>query len=652
MDALMFPHLFSPIRIGPIELRNRVVYSPIGTRCEDGTGFVANRSISYYVERARGGIGMIFFGDTNIEAGDPIAVSLAKPVFIPKLAAMTDEIHYWGAHVFAHMHYSGADPILQVWKYESGEQTDEIPTVSGVSPEPGMKARRMTIQEIEKIQDAYAETALRAKQAGFDGVSINGAYGFLPAQFLSSHANKRTDKYGGDVVGRARFLTEIIHKIRARTTADIPIIIKLSGDELRDGGLTLEDTIAAAKRLEEEGLSAIFIVGGTQSKRDLHRAVPPMGTMPFGCFVPYAEAVKKAVNIPVIVGTRINDPSHAEEIISGGKADIVAIGRASLADPDWANKAREGRVEDINKCIYCNRCLGDIWPAYIRDWRCSINAAAFQEKEYRISPVMNPRKVMVIGGGPAGMEAARVARSRGHEVVLYEKTGKLGGQLLLACRAPYKEEIGSFTTYLVTQINKLGISVRLNTEVTPDMVRGIKSDVVILATGALPFIPAIPGIGSSKVVTAWDVLANTTTIGKRVIIAGGGLVGCEVAEHLLLKGKQVTVVEMLEDIAMDIEFCQRLFMMERFDTYKTLTIRRKTKITAISPAGAAVVDNNGTRQEIPGDTVVLAMGAVPNNKLASQLTGHVPECHQIGDCLRPYRLLEAVHSASYIARQI
>jgi len=651
MDALMFPHLFSSIRIGPVELKNRVVYSPIGTRGEDGTGFVADRAVDYYVERARGGLGMIFFGDTDIEAGNPIATSLAKPEYIPKLAAMNDEIHFWGALVFAHLHYASADPINQVWKFELGEETEEIPTVSGESAEPGMKARQITIDEIEGIQDAYAEAAFRAWQADFDGVSINGGYGFLPSQFLSPRANKRTDKYGGDITGRARFLTEIIHKIRSKTAPDFPIIVKLSGDELRENGLKLEDTIAAAKKLEEEGLSAIFIVGGTQSKRDLHRVIPPMGTVPFGPFVPYAEAVKKAVNMPVIVGVRINDPAHAEEIIREGKADIVAIGRAAMAEPEWASKAREGRVDDIRKCIYCNRCLGDIWPAYIRDYRCAINAAAFKEREYHISPVMNPKKVMIIGGGPAGMEAARVARSRGHEVVLYEKTGKLGGQLLIACRAPHKEEINNLTTYLTTQINKLGVSVKLNTEVTPELVRDLKPDVVILATGAFPLVPAISGMDSGKVVNAWDVLADKTATGEKVIIAGGGLVGCEVAEYLLMKGKQVTIVEMLDDIAKDVEFCERIFLMERFASYKGLSVMTKAKVMGVSQTGV-VVDMDGKSQEIVGDTVVLAMGAVSNNKLASELADPSLRCYQIGDCLSPHRILEAVHSGSYIARQI
>jgi len=651
MADLMFPHLFSPIRIGPVELKNRIVYSPIGTRGENGTGFVADRSVDYYVERAKGGLGMIFFGDTDIEAGNPIATSLAKPEYIPKLAAMNDKIHFWGALVFAHLHYSSADPINQVWKFELGEETEEIPTVSGESAEPGMKARQITIDEIEGIQDAYAAAAFRAWQADFDGVSINSGYGFLPSQFLSSRANKRTDKYGGDVTGRARFLTEIIHKIRSKTAPDFPIVVKLSGDELRENGLKLEDTIAAAKKLEEEGLSAIFIVGGTQSKRDLHRAIPPMGTMPFGSFVSYAEAVKKAVKMPVIVGVRINDPAHAEEIIREGKADIVAIGRASMADPEWAGKAREGRVDDIRKCIYCNRCLGDVWPAYIRDYRCAINAAAYKEREYHISPVMNPKKVMIAGGGPAGMEAARVARSRGHEVVLYEKTGKLGGQLLIACRAPHKEEINNLTTYLTTQINKLGVSVKLNTEVTPELVRDLKPDVVIVATGALPLVPAISGMDSGKVVNAWDVLADKAATGEKVIIAGGGLVGCEVAEYLLMKGKQVTIVEMLDDIAQDVEFCEKLFLMERFAGYQGLSVMTKAKVTGVSQTGV-VVDTDGRSQEIAGDTVVLAMGAVPDNKLASELADPLLRCYQIGDCQNPHRILEAVHSGSYIARQI
>jgi NADPH-dependent 2,4-dienoyl-CoA reductase/sulfur reductase-like enzyme len=258
---------------------------------------------------------------------------------------------------------------------------------------------------------------------------------------------------------------------------------------------------------------------------------------------------------------------------------------------------------------------------------------------------------MVVGGGPAGMEVARVATLKGHDVTLYEMADQLGGQLLIACRAPYKEEINNFTTYLITQIEKLGTQVKLNTMVTPDLVSSVKPDVIIIATGALPFAPDIPGINKSNVVTAWDVLSEKVQVGQSVVVVGGGLVGCETAEYLFLKGKKVTIVEMLDDIALDIEFCQRLFMMERFTTYQ-MNIAIKTEVEAIIENGVIVVGRDGIRTTLPADTVILATGSVPDNELASALEGQGHQCYLVGDCLKPKRLLEAVHTASYIARQV
>jgi NADPH-dependent 2,4-dienoyl-CoA reductase/sulfur reductase-like enzyme len=528
---------------------------------------------------------------------------------------------------------------------------EEIATVSGISPEPGVDARPISVAEIQEIQDAYAEAAKKAKFAGFDGISINGGFGFLPAQFLSSKANKRTDKYGGDVAGRARFMTETIQKIRSKTDADFPVLLKLSGDELREDGLSIEDTVAAAVELEKAGLSALFLAGGTQSMRDQHRVVPPMGTTPFGCYVPFAEAVKKAVSIPVVTGTRINDPQLAEEIIRDNKADLVAIARQSMADPQWAKKAKQGRIEDINKCIYCNRCLQSIWPTLTRHLRCTVNPSVYKEREYEITPATHPKKVLIAGGGPAGMEAARVAALRGHEVVLCEKDAELGGQLLIAAKAPHKDEINSFTMFLITQIRKLGVVTLLNTEVTPELVSNIKPDGVIIATGALPLIPDIPGIRKRNVVTAWDILAGNVAVEGSVVIAGGGLVGCEIAERLVLERKNVTIVEMLETIANDVEWSQRMYLMERFATYH-LDIHTSTTVKGITGNGVQVEDKEGNVKELPADTVVLAMGAVPNNGLVSALEDIVDDLYTIGDCNKPYRILEAVHEAAYIARHI
>jgi NADPH-dependent 2,4-dienoyl-CoA reductase/sulfur reductase-like enzyme len=352
-----------------------------------------------------------------------------------------------------------------------------------------------------------------------------------------------------------------------------------------------------------------------------------------------------------MVGTRINDPAMAENIIQDHKADMIALGRPSIADPEWTIKAKKGLVEDINKCIFCNRCLAGVFPAYHHHIRCTVNASAYRERAYKIRPADIKKNVLIAGAGPAGMETARVAALRGHKVTLCDKSGQLGGQLLLAAKSPHKDEIAQFTAYLTHQIDKLDIDVMLNTEVTPELVKRMGPDVVIIATGAVPSVPDLPGIKNANVVTAWDVIDGKATIKGKIVIAGGGMVGCEVAELLALKNCDVTIVEMLDRIAADVEPTQRMFLMERFSDYK-LDIVTGATIEGFSETGVKVKNADGTSNKIPADHVVLALGATPDNALAEQLEDELEEMYVIGDCRKPYRILEAVHDGAYIAREI
>jgi 2,4-dienoyl-CoA reductase-like NADH-dependent reductase (Old Yellow Enzyme family)/NADH dehydrogenase FAD-containing subunit len=652
--------LFSPIKIGSIELKNRIVMPPMVTLFAGLDWGVTDRLVDYHVERAKGGVGMIIVESTCV---DPLGVGPAprlgifKDTFIMGLNRLAESVKAYGAKIGIQLNHSGRQ---LKWTTEG---------LSPVAPSPIMclyvgripKAkppRELSVEEIHDLVEKYSEGALRAKRAGFDLVEFHGGHGYLINQFMSPYTNKRLDQYGVSLEGRMRFPLEVLRATRKKVGGDFPISFRINGDDYVEGGLTLEETPLIAFMLENEGANVIHVSGSMHEsilqKSCKMASVQPI-CVPRGCFVHLAEGIKKAVKIPVIVAGRINDPTLANDIIRDGKADLISMGRALITDPEMPVKAEKGRLEEIQKCIACNRCVNRMQESL--SIKCSVNALVGREREYRIEKAPVPRKVMVVGGGPAGMEAARAAALRGHHISLYEKGNELGGQLLLAAKPPFKKEIQTLTDYLSKQLKKMNLEIFLNTEVKGEMIDSLKPDVLILATGSTPLISSIPGVDLEHVLTAHQILEEGVGLldGKEnVIVVGGGMVGCETAEFILEEStipRRVVVVEMLGKIASDMDPTEREFLIRRVEE-KGIRVVLDTKVDEIRADGVDTVDRERQRHFIKGDLVILAMGAKPEQDLKKSSDKKDMDLFIIGDCSSPRRIFDAIHEAAHIARQI
>ena len=634
--------LFEPIQVGKLDLKNRIVMPAmmVGLGAND---MVTDRFKDFYAERAQGGVGLIVIGlVTPISVGPffPGGIGVYKDELVPGLREFATLIHECGAKVAMQISalgiLAGADGNLELVG-PSDISVDRHPSAH--------KPRPLTTDEIKLIVEAYGEAARRAQKAGFDAVELNAIAGTgLISHFLSAHTNKRTDSYGSNIENRARLLLECIESVKRNVGKDYPLLCRVSGADFMEGGNTLEDTKVVAPLMEKAGIQAINVSTGW------HEAPVPFIQMsvPRANWIYLAEEVKKVVNIPVIGGTRVPDPRLADQILAEGRVDMVYIARALIADPEWANKAKEGRFDEIRPCTACCMCFDGVIEQ--RSITCSVNARAGKEADYSVEPVKQPKEVFIIGGGPAGMEAARVAAVRGHHVTLADSQGQLGGQLLMAVLPPHKDELGNLTRYLARQMDKLGVNVRLGTEVSSKSIEEAKPDVVIIATGATPIIPDISGAKGKNVTIATDVLTGRQEVSKNVLIVGGGMIGCETAEFLAEKGRKVTILEMLGRIGADIERTARWVMMERL---RSLGIRmeRNAKVEEITETGASV-SRDGNTEFFEADSVVLAVGMESNRKLADELEGKVATVQVIGDSAEPGRIAKAIESGLRVARAI
>jgi 2,4-dienoyl-CoA reductase-like NADH-dependent reductase (Old Yellow Enzyme family)/thioredoxin reductase len=527
----------------------------------------------------------------------------------------------------------------------------KIPVAPSPLPHPVtgfVVPRELSIEEIEELEDKFVQAACRVKEAGFDGLSLHAAHMYLISEFLSPLSNQRKDIYGGDLEGRLRFLVNIILKVKEKL-GDYPLMVRINGREGLEGGITIEDAKEIASRLEAVGVDCISLscgAGIALAVRDFPTAVAP-ARLPHGLEVNLAAAVKQVVSIPVMTANRIVTPQEAEDILEQGKADLIGIGRGLIADPEWPRKAAEEQEDEIRLCIGCMYCIKRELEEGV-DMRCAINTAAGQEAECKITPATRPKVVFIAGGGPAGLEAARVSALRGHKVHLFERE-KLGGQLNLACVPPGKNDFRLFLDFEGKQLNKLGVKVEYKA-LTPEIVSQEKPDAIIVASGAQPFLPPLPGIENKNVVTAWQVLKKEVSTGGKVVVLGGGEVGAETAEYLAEEGKQVTIIEMLDNIATDIDRTTRLLLLFSLDE---LGVRMLTKATAKEITNRGVmVDHRGREKFIEGDTIVLALGAQPNQELADQLLKLGIELYTVGDCADVRRLPEAVEEGYKAALKV
>jgi len=514
----------------------------------------------------------------------------------------------------------------------------------------------MTLEDIGKTIEQYGDAARRAREAGFDGMELHAAHAYmLIGSFLSALRNRRTDRYGGSIEGRLNFALEVIANIRSKAGGDFPLIIRISGDELVAGGRNIRETQYIAPILVDAGVDAFHISAGAMPQVSW-RILPPTGT-PLGINVPLATEIKKVVNVPVMAVGRINDPRLAENILQRDEADIIAMGRALIADPELPNKAAEGRYDDIAPCIGCG--LGCSGRGFGKELTCVVNPTVGKEPEMVLVSTNKPKKVMIIGAGPAGLEAARVAALRGHDVTVYEKNHKIGGQFNLAAVPPMKQELSKVPRYMAMQIEKAGGKLILDTEVTLAMVKESMPDVAIVATGALPLVPPIQGIDGKTVVTAHEVLAGSVPLPQgEVLVIGGGMVGCEVAEYLASIGDNpiigrtsVTIIEMLENIGLDMVPEVRVLAMQKLRE-NSVRILASTKVKQFLDDGV-VVERNGEEESIRGaKRIVLAMGAKPLDNLSEELSKIIEQVHVIGDAKEACRALEAIADGASIGRQI
>ena len=656
MATNMLKHLFSPIRIGSMEVKNRIVLPPMTVGYGVPEGTVSEKHRDYYEARAQGGAGLIITEAAAVHAQRKYGMfplGLYEDAQIQSWRELAEATHRHGAKLAVQLMDPGPESIMML----TGIQPAGPSRVVGRGLFRDVP-RELSIGEIEAIVDDFAEATRRAKEAGLDAIEIHAAHGYaLVGSFLSPFFNKRTDRYGGSLEGRLRLLLEIIEAIRGRVGKDFPIIVRVSGDERRTGGRTLQETQFIARILVEAGVDALEVSGGTVPTV-FWAVVAPSGT-PLAINADFSQAIKQVVNVPVISVGRINSPRVAEFLLETGKADMVSMGRALHADPELPNKAAAGAFDDIVPCLGCNcGCIGSVVQG--RDATCIINPAAGKEKEMAIVPAEHRKKVLVAGGGPAGLEAARVAALRGHEVTLYEKEEKLGGQVNLASVPPFMQEIGQLIKHLTTRVQKAGVQVELGKAVTPELIEELKPDVVVVATGASPLVPEkIPGIDKDKVVTAWEVLAGHEACkARRVLIVGGGLTGCETADFLALPTDnmaaaptEVTLLELQEEIALDSMAEPRHLLLERLREKRVHVIVR-ARVKEILDDGV-VFERDGQEETLRGfEYVILAMGVKPVDTLSKQIEGKVPEVYVIGDATQPRRALDATAGGAEIGRRI
>jgi 2,4-dienoyl-CoA reductase-like NADH-dependent reductase (Old Yellow Enzyme family)/thioredoxin reductase len=646
MRKRKYPDLFSPIKIGQLTFKNRIVSAPTSLAELSPEGHLTRDNIAYYKLKAQGGAAGVTVGESIVHSATgkshPKQILLDDEGVIPSLVETADAIHQYGAIASIELSHGGmeCDPMFLNGRNPIGP--------SGTSTDIGFRtkgAHTVIVEEMSEdsmniIADAYAAGAATVKLAGFDMCMIHAGHGWLLAQFFSPLTNKRTDQFGGSVENRARFPIMVIDRVRERVGKDFPIELRISGSELTEGGLTIEDAIAICKMVGDK-VDLIHVSAGAHFVINTMVTMHPSMFLPHGCNVYLAEAVKKAVKIPVVTVGGISDPAQMEEIIAGGKADIIALARGLIADPYLPQKAQYGKDDEIVHCLRCFDCMGGMFAT--RTMKCAVNPIIGREFESSI-PVARTksRKVLIVGGGPAGMQAAITAAEQGHDVTLYEKNDSLGGTIKIAQYVPFKEDLNRFREYQARKMDSLNVKVLLNTECTPELLDKESPDVVIAAVGAEPIIPAIPGMDKNSVILATDAYSEEVTVGQKVVVIGGGLVGCETGLYFAQQGKDVTVIEMLNEVAGEANIMHRRALMLELEKY--VKIQSGLRCTEINNAGVIAIDKEGKDMLFDADTVIVAVGLAPRSGIADALRETAPEFMAIGDCVKPQKVLEAVRT--------
>jgi len=646
----MFDNVFSPIKIRTMQVKNRLARSAAATNYADTGGAVTPLLVDFYAEEARGGVGLIMvetsYVDEKGSRGLERELAVSRNECLPGLTKLARAIKENGARAGIQLGHLGGGRTLG-------------PPVLAPSAVPYSTAmgdrtpRELSIEEIKEIADAFGLAALRAKEAGFEIVEIHCAHEHLLGQFLSPNRNKRTDAYGGSLQNRIRFSLEVLENVRRRVGDDFPICVKISVTDFVPGGVTTEDSVEFARQLERNGADVIHASAGALIT--VNRTIQPIYYQR-GCHVYLAEMIKRVVNIPVMAVGSITSPALAEEVVASGKADMICVCRSLLADPYSPQKAKEGKTKEIRPCIRCTEgCFGSIMKNV--PVTCTVNAELAIKYEQPLEKVAKAKRVAVIGGGPAGLEAARVAAIRGHQVTLYEKRNRLGGYLVEDSTPEYKKERRELINYFVNQLEKLGVTVSQE-EATVKTLEQKGFDAVVVATGAKKETPRLKGADKAFVIDVVDVYHGKTKGHNVVVIASEWEVGCcDVALYLTEQGKKTTLLfsrDMMEVMTAvsAIAFPADMMALWEVMPQKGIEIHYSMKVKEISHGAVVALDKEEKKITFPADTVVVVPRFAPNDALAKELTKRKLEVHTIGDCVEPGRIYHAIHDGHAIGRQL
>ena len=644
MDSLR--NLLSPIKVRTLELANRVVLPPMGTNLGNPDGTVSEANLAYLKRMAWGGAGLIII---EVCAVHPSAPSIDRELcihedrFIPGLKRLVEIGHSAGSKIVLQLHHAGRESLYLLKQKKAIAPSPIRSLVFGLTP------REMTLDDIKEIITAFGAAAVRAREAGFDAVEVHGAHGYLLTQFLSALCNQRSDEYGGSLANRARFIVEVLQEVRKRVGEDFPISLRISAEESIKGGYTVEDIQPILPDFVKAGADIIHASLGTHGSPAGITSAPLEYEPGFNAW--RARKVKEVVSVPVIAVGRFTDPALADEVIGRGEADLVAFGRQFLTDPDFLLKAREGRPEDIRKCVACNQ--GCIERLILGEGtiRCAINPETGQETVYPQGPAAVRRNVWVIGAGPGGLTAAYEAARRGHKVTLFEREKTPGGQLRFASKAPFKKAYEEWGAWLAIQVKKMGVIVRTGTDVTDRMVEEGKPDGVILATGGEKIKLDIPGIDLPMVCDAWQILGGKVAPKKHAVVIGAGLIGMETADFLLQKGTQVTLVEALKHSPV-LKITSHGYMLHKRLRDGNCTLFLNTTVKRIEEGSVITVSNGQQSVLSPAEQVVVAVGLRPNDDLKKFLQAKRIPHFIIGDTLQPRRIIEATEEGARAAWSI
>lgn len=646
---MAFNDLFSPIKIRGMEIRNRIEFPAMGTKMVKDEKVVTDQLINYHAARSLGGNGLNFTEVCSVydKAAPKNFLALSDDKYIPGMKKLADAIHEGGAKAGVQLWLGGSAVLF-------GDQTSMVVVPSDFKVEGTDYVIKAASKEIiNECIKAFGDAAKRAVEAGYDTVEFHAGHNYTPHSFLSKAFNKRMDEYGGSLENRARFLLECIKSIRENIPEDMPLFMRIDAhDDCVEDGLTIEEVIQFCKWAKEAGVDVLDVSRGNFSSAAVKYEVPPVD-VPRGFNVENAARIKKETGMITVAVGRINDSEQADEIIRSGKADMVVMGRAQLADPEFCNKAKNGNVDDIVRCVGCNQgCYDGFTNPNAPFITCMRNPALGREAEFVINKTDNPKNVLIVGGGVAGLEAAIELKDRGHNPILCEASDSLGGQFVLAGAAPRKEEMKEAAIAMGEMAKRKGVEIKLSTPVDAEVIKDINPDEVIIAAGAEPIKLNVPGANLPHVTNSHDILAGKAKVNGDIVVIGGGLVGLEVAEYLSGNVNKITVVEMLNEVAKDLGQLRKICVMESLyhEGIKTITEAKCVEIKEKS----IVIDKNGVVEEVPCDSVIVAIGARSRNfeSISDYCKENNIPYHVIGDAVRARRALNCIEEASEVARRI